>query len=287
VLGSGSKGNATLVTTPHLHLLIDAGLPPDELERRMDGTGASWKSLDAILLTHTHSDHVRKKCLAYCAANDVQFICHKRHAHSLSGRYLTKVEEAGLLRTYVEDEVIELKPAAATPKGAYAHTPLRIRPVALPHDADPTFGFHIDVHLKPSEEHPQSDERRLRLAYVADCGTANDALMKTLSDVDLLALEFNHDEEMELNSGRPDFLIERVLSDEGHLSNAQAAEVLSHVLKHNGNGGPKFLIQLHLSEECNTERLAYSAAQDVVKATSAQTKIFSSRQHQRGTIHVL
>jgi len=263
VLGSGSRGNATLVMTPALHLLIDAGFTPDEMGRRLDGTGASWETLDALLLTHTHGDHLKKRCLSFCATHGIQFICHAAHARQLqNSRYFKRLEQKGLVRTH----------DGLAPLAVGAQSEATLQPIALSHDAPPTFGFRIET-------------AGIVVAYLADLGECALETARFIADADILALEFNHDEAMELASGRHPALIERVLSDIGHLSNAQAAEVFRQVLAHCSNGGPKVLLQLHLSAECNRPELAFRAAQEVSRAAGARTQIFSTRQESRGTVH--
>jgi len=217
VLGSGSAGNASLLMTPDLHVLIDAGFPPDELATRLEGTGASWNSLDAVVLTHTHGDHLQKRCLEHCANHQVQFVCHTQHAATLSrGRYFKQLAQQKLLRMYSDDQPLELFPT------------LRLQPLRLQHDCPPTFGFRFEIRregtgsvgtgsvsgpfpkrcLSPSpsdagdagtgtESHTaaiRSQSPWLHLAYLADLGTAAGSLAAALADVDVLALEFNHDE---------------------------------------------------------------------------------------------
>ena len=326
VLGSGSEGNAALLMTPHVHILIDAGFFPDELAARMDGTGASWDTIDAVVLTHTHGDHIKKKCLTFCAKHDVRFICHERHAEQLSGgRYFKRVVEKGLLRTYsgngpfevdahspmVEQVVVEqavvgqalsrecelpavvwdqavaaaesisqynansVEPTAMRPEA------LRFFPIPLPHDAPPTFGFRIEARIA------EPVERWVKIGYLADLGVGHEPIAREVFDVDLLALEFNHDVELERRSGRHPSLIQRVLGKDGHLSNDQAAELFRTVLENGTNGGPKLLVQMHLSRDCNRPELAYKAAQEVVLLTGAATRVFSTRQDRRGTVHSL
>jgi ribonuclease BN (tRNA processing enzyme) len=335
VLGSGSKGNASLLATPHLRLLLDAGFAPDELAERMAGAGASWKTLDAVLLTHTHSDHIRKRCLALFAEHGIQFFCHKRHtAYFAGGRYFNKLRDKGLVR------VFDSEPFLIRPKGIvaqdrsrserglspvtrasslHAHAGkmpapqspcLRVQPIPLPHDSPPTLGFRIEAMIAGPDrsrseplaarailrgagglrrEAPAAvqTERWAKLAYLADLGEFHAEMARAVAGVDLLALEFNHDEEMERNSGRPAYLIERVLSKDGHLSNNQAAEAFRLVLAQGPAGGPKTLVQLHLSQECNTPLLAFQAAQEVITACGARTEVYSTRQDQRGKVHVV
>lgn len=266
VLGSGSSGNAALILTPRAQVLIDIGFPPDELAERMAGTGASWDSLSAVVLTHTHGDHLKKRCLRELADRRAVFYCHESHEKELAhGRYARRLAATGRLRTYDGRRAFE--PAVG----------VRFVPLPLPHDCPPTFGFRIEA--------ANGSGRALVIGYLADLGHATQALAKEVRDADLLALEFNHDEDLERGSGRPWSLIERVLGDEGHLSNRQAAELLDWVVRLGANGGPKRLVQMHLSEECNRPELAFQAAKEVVERLGAHTEIFSTRQDRRGTVH--
>lgn len=281
VLGSGSEGNAALLMTPRLHVLIDAGFGPDELAARMNGTGASWESLDAVVLTHTHADHIKKKCLAACAEFGVEFICHERHAEQIGGaRYFKRLNDKKLLRIF-DVAAFEVRCGKAEDGDT-----LHFQPIPLPHDCPPTFGFRIEAQYKNG--HAGTDENgRVKLGYLADLGNCSEQIAREVADVDLLALEFNHDETMERRSGRHPSLIQRVLGDEGHLSNAQAAQAFRRVLAAGSNGGPKLLVQIHLSRDCNTAELAYRAAQEVVLTAGAQTRVFTTRQERRGTVHAV
>ncbi|MCW8129856.1 MAG: MBL fold metallo-hydrolase [Planctomycetota bacterium] len=269
VLGSGSAGNAALVMTPRAHVLIDLGFTPDDLAARMEGTGAAWDSLKAVVLTHTHGDHLKKRTLKEIANREIPFFCHEGHAkHLQGGRYFKRLAAAGAVRTYSGREPFEVADG------------IRFLPLHLPHDCPPTYGFRIEAL------NGNGDERPAKLGYLADLGHERAGLCEAVADVDLLALEFNHDEDLERNSGRHPKLIDRVLGDQGHLSNRQAALVFENVLKlANGTGGPRLLVQMHLSEDCNRPDLAYKAAQEVVLRMGAHTKVFSTKQNLRGTVH--
>jgi phosphoribosyl 1,2-cyclic phosphodiesterase len=308
MLGSGSQGNAALLMTPTLHVLIDAGFLPDDLAARMEGTGASWDSLDAVILTHTHGDHLKKKCLKRCAEHGVRFVCHEHHVEQLGGgRYFKRLFETGLVQTYDGTHEFRIVPQvheavalaveagipalAAESAAPYAEAILPRRhaameersdalvfhPILVPHDCPPTFGFRIEAALA---------DRTLQIGYLADLGECDEHIAEQMYGVDLLALEFNHDVGMQVRSGRHPRLIERCLGREGHLSNVQAANVLQQVIEKSSTP-PQVVIQLHLSEECNKPELAYRAAQEAVLLSGAQTKVYSSRQDQRGTIHEL
>ena len=302
VLGSGSDGNAALLMTPFLHVLIDAGFPPNEMAARMEGTGAAWQSIRAIVLTHTHADHLKRRCLTECCEHDIEFWCHTRHAEQLQGsRYFKHLTKKNLVKTFDGSSSFEI--SARNTEGT--HTPhLRFHPIPVPHDCKPTFGYRIEARkvsaMANCEVIPQAESvlvkesdgeseygHWVRLGYLVDLGDCSENISSAVHDVDLLALEFNHDEQMQRKSGRHPFLIERVLGKDGHLSNKQAADVFRRVLEQCPNGGPKLLVQMHLSRECNRAELAYEAAQQVLLMTGSRAQVFSTRQDKRGTVHSL
>jgi hypothetical protein len=116
------------------------------------------------------------------------------------------------------------------------------------------------------------------MAYLADLGCWNEGLVDVLSNVELLALEFNHDVDMQYASGRQPRLIARVLGDDGHLSNAQAAELLRAVLSRSEPGRLRHVVQLHLSRDCNRPILARTAAQAVLSEVDAGIELHTASQ---------
>ena len=268
ILGSGSSGNAALILTPHARVLVDAGFSPEELTLRMKGTGASWEKLDALVLTHTHGDHLKRRSLRTAFEHDIPFYCHAQHIEQLAEiKYLRKYREAGLVHVYEDRVPFEVAGE------------LLFHPVSIPHDSPPTFGFRIET--------ADASGAPRRIGYFADLGHWTPEVAALTQELDLLALEFNHDEELERNSGRHPKLIQRVLSDLGHLSNRQAALAFEEILRACPKGGPRRLIQLHLSSDCNRPELAFRAAQEMADRLNVKISIFSTRQDQRGALHVV
>jgi phosphoribosyl 1,2-cyclic phosphodiesterase len=113
----------------------------------------------------------------------------------------------------------------------------------VPHDSEPTFALRFEG-------------AGWALGFASDVGHVTAGLAAAFAGVDALAVEYNHDERMQRASGRPPILIHRVLGDDGHLSNAQAAELTRMVAR---SGGLRHLIQLHLSRDCNRPDLAAKA----------------------------
>jgi phosphoribosyl 1,2-cyclic phosphodiesterase len=264
VLASGSAGNASLLEVDGFGLLLDAGLGPRQLAGRMTDVGISWSHIDAVLLTHTHSDHWNDRTLAHLQRRKIPLYCHPAHRNYLasSGEAFSKLQEDKLVHPY-GDADWELTAA------------VRCQPLRLRHDGGVTFGFRFqggDGTASPAWS----------MAYVADLGSWTPELVHALTDVDLLALEFNHDVEMEYTSGRSPQLIARVLGAEGHLSNDQAAALLLEVLRRSAPGRLRHVVQLHLSRDCNHRSLAVRAAKAVLDALRTGVQIHTATQDQPG-----
>lgn len=253
VLASGSGGNATLVETDCFGVLIDSGLGPRQLAQRLSAAGRSWADVHAVLLTHTHSDHWRDRTFAHLVRRQIPLYCHPEH-HSALQIYspaFAALLGADLVRPFDGGEEFVLAPG------------LRCRPLPIRHDGGATFGFRL-------EGAPDLFGNAASIGYVADLGTWDMTLVEGLANVDLLAVEFNHDVALEHTSGRSPALIARVLGDHGHLSNVQAAELVCAVLLRSEAGRLRHLVQLHLSRDCNRPTLARESAQaalNLLKAT--------------------
>jgi phosphoribosyl 1,2-cyclic phosphodiesterase len=270
VLASGSAGNATLVEAGGFGLLIDAGLGPRQLAERLAAAGASWHDIHALLLTHTHSDHWNDRTLAHLRRRSLPVYCHAGHLPGLEAysRVFPCLQADKLVRLYEAHEDLALAPG------------LRCRPLPLRHDGGPTFGFRL-------ESGPDIFGQSAALAYLADLGCWNAELAGWLKDVDLLAVEFNHDVGMQYASGRDPRLITRVLGDEGHLSNAQAAELVREVLRLSAPGRLRHVVQLHLSRECNRPGLAAAVAHEVRDEQELPFEVHTASQHSAApTLHV-
>ncbi len=147
----------------------------------------------------------------------------------------------------------------------------RCEPLALKHDGGITCGFRIEG---PADVFG----RCWALAYAADLGSWDCGLARRLADVDVLALEFNHDVALQYASGRSPRLIRRVLGDHGHLSNTQAAALFAEVLRQSDAGRLQHLVQLHLSRQCNRSELAQRAAETVIRATGLSVTVYTTSQ---------
>ncbi len=259
VLSSGSRGNSTLICGRGAGLLIDVGIGPKTLGERLESVGSSWSRIASVVLTHTHSDHVDTATFNELARRGVSVHCHEAHREALAGDPgFKKLDQGGAVRCYDDHPFL-------------VSNGLRLEPIELKHDGGPTFGFRIEA----------SAERReppVGIGYLADSGCWSASMADSLAGVDLIGLEFNHDVEMQKSSRRPEYLIERNLSDHGHLSNVQGAELLQAVLSRSDQGAPRHVVLLHLSEQCNEPELAIEAARDVISGAGRQAQVHVARQ---------
>jgi phosphoribosyl 1,2-cyclic phosphodiesterase len=264
VLASGSGGNASLLEAGGFGLLLDAGLGPRQLAARLTAAGQSWHAVHALLLTHTHSDHWHDRTFAHLHRRNLPLYCHRGHQIALEAysSAFAALRSANLIRLFDEEE-FPLAPG------------LRCRPLPLRHDGGPTFGFRFEAA-------PDLFGSTCSLAYLADLGSWNADLASALIDVDALALEFNHDVTLEHASGRSARLIARVIGDEGHLSNEQAAGLLREVLRLSTPGRLKHVVQLHLSQDCNRPHLALAAARAILDAHKHAAEVQTASQDEVG-----
>src|SRR5207244_1959677 len=181
--------SARLCRMARSRLLLDARLAPRQLAGRLATVGASWNHVHAVLLTHTHSDHWKEKTLVQLSRRRIPLYCHAEHHHILLtyGTAFATLQSQKLVRGYEAGEEFLLAPG------------LRCRPLPLRHDGGATFGFRFETSGNLFDQ-------PLALGYAADLGSWTDELARALANVDLLALEFNHDVELERSSGRSPYL---------------------------------------------------------------------------------
>jgi phosphoribosyl 1,2-cyclic phosphodiesterase len=236
-LGSGSRGNATLVEAGHTRLLVDCGYTLKELERRLAALELCGEALNAILVTHEHADHVRG-------------------VGPLARRYRIPVlTSAGTARAAAFGELPELR-LFASHGGAFRLGDIEIGPFAVPHDAREPCQFVLAAQGR-------------RLGLLTDAGRITPHIVDRLRGVDALLLECNHDAGMLARGPYPPALRARVGGPLGHLSNVQAAGLLEH-LEH---GRLAHLVAGHLSEKNNIPDLAAAALLAVAPALAPRLSV--------------
>ena len=263
VLASGSSGNASLLEVDGFGLLIDCGLHARFLTARLQSVGVSWDRVSAVVLTHTHTDHWKDGTLGDLRSRKIPLYGHPQHfARTWSAA--RRPSRRCAARGWRESEYTGTVPIELTPK-------ITCRPLRVSHDSVPTFAFRIDG--RDGGPHPA-----WAIGYAADLGCGSPELIELFAGVDVLALEYNHDELMERQSVRPRFLVERVLGDQGHLSNKQAAELTAAIAGRSGEGFPGHLVQLHLSRDCNKPELAAVAGREALVALNPAAEIVTAKQ---------
>jgi len=260
MLASGSAGNAALLEINGFGLLLDCGLNAKDLTARLALAGASWDRVHAAILTHTHTDHWNARALSTFRGKRIPLYAHDAHLEFLdtATASLGPLHRAKLTRTFTADAGIEFAPGFTG------------RAVWVSHDCEPTFGFRFDYR--------DDDGLVWSVGYAADLGCASEELVEAFAGVDVLAVEYNHDEKMERASKRPRFLIQRVLGDQGHLSNRQAADFTRAVAARSGPMFPLHLVQLHLSEECNHPMLAESVGRNALADLTPSATVTTAKQ---------
>lgn len=227
-LGSGSRGNALVVVAGETRVLVDNGFGLRETVRRLARLGIAPESLTAVLVTHEHSDHASG--IAPLAA---------RYRLPV---YLTAGTKRELdTRGYFDGVAVDCRRVARGQ--AFACGELSVLPVRVPHDAAEPCQFVF--------EHADS-----RLGMLTDLGSLTPQVVEAYARCDALFLECNHDARMLAEGPYPPSLKARVGGDFGHLSNAQAAQLLAQV---DGDRLATLVIG-HLSEKNNHAPLARSVA---------------------------
>lgn len=241
ILASGSKGNSTLIRTDKINILIDCGVTYQYLCNELENTGISPKDLNAILITHTHSDHIKGLAALVKKTN---------------------------LKVYILAEMLDdIKTKVPFENINYYTNPfyledLKISLIKISHDVDGV-GFIIENNDK-------------NMVYITDTGYINRKYLPLMKNKSLYVIESNHDEEMLMEGPYPYILKQRVISDHGHLSNTTTATYLSEIV---GDKTEKIILA-HISETNNTPELAYNTTKEVLEANNIDKEIIVAKQYE-------
>lgn len=261
VLASGSAGNVNVLQSAASAVLLDAGLQRTVLLDRLAAAGLANLPVSSLVLTHTHGDHWNDSALAWLYSQNACLWCHPSHHLVLQRSTAFRgLLNAGRVKDYAAGA--EFRPAPG----------FRAVPYPVRHDGGATFAFRVEGPADLFGAAPV-------VGHATDLGTWDEGLADHLADVDLLAVEFNHDIDLERRSTRPAFLIERVLGDHGHLSNCQAAAFVRAVVSR-GAGRLRHVVQLHLSSDCNRPSLARQSAKDALGELGCEARVHTASQHE-------
>ena len=232
VLGSGSKGNAVLLEAGGTRVLIDAGFSPKGMEKRLAVMEVPPASIEAVIVTHEHSDHVSGVVA-----------CSRRWGWRILASAGTCTGSASLARASVE---------RISTTGNITIGELDLATIRLSHDAN-----------EPMAVVATSRETGARAGIVYDLGVFTEAVRRAVHGVDILMIEANHDVAMLRRGPYPPVLQRRIASRHGHLSNDAAAAAASACV----HPGLSHVVLAHLSQNNNTPKIAL----ETVRAALART----------------
>ena len=257
ILASGSAGNATLLETERTTLLIDAGLGRKELLRRFEALGrAQPERVDAVLITHEHSDHSSAVAQVARLWDCPAYLTEPTHREIVK-MYAPDPEKPGRKATIERVEYVR-------PGERFQVGDIEINPFAIPHDAVDPVGYAFKCN-------------GTKVAIVTDLGYLPELVKHHLREADFLLLESNHDIDWLKLGPYPWHIKQRVMSRTGHLSNDTVAEFLTDSDAFDAR--PRHLVLGHLSEQNNAPYLAQLSAEQSLAKRPAEFA-FS------GTLHI-
>jgi phosphoribosyl 1,2-cyclic phosphodiesterase len=224
VLASSSSGNCTFISTSRTKILLDAGINPTQVVKRLNSIGESLDHIDAVVISHEHIDHVsglsgilsKKDMPVYITRESYEAIAPCPSCHRL--------------------EFIE----SGQP---FTINGLSICGFSIPHDAANPLGFCLE-------------SEGFRIGHATDLGYLTELVVQRLKGCDVLVLESNHDLEMLKVGPYPWPLKQRIMSSQGHLSN----EVVGRFLNDEFDGKARHIVLAHLSESNNHPDIARMVA---------------------------
>ena len=247
-LASGSKGNCIYLGTKKTKILIDAGLSGKATKIKLEKIGVDIEDIDAILISHEHSDHIRGlKVLAYNKGIPV-------FANQGTAEAICEIFHASpKLKIFATGETFEFQD-------------LKIHPFTIQHDtADPVaFTFNTS---------------KLKIGFCTDVGFVTNLIRHQLKDCDYLYIESNHQPSMVHASSRPPIYKQRTLGRSGHLSNEECANLIKEIYHPN----LKHIHLAHISEECNHHQIAIDTTLGILP-NNHTTEVSIAPQHDIGKI---
>lgn len=225
-VGSGSKGNSTLVYDDDTTILIDCGVSKKRVLDCLHTISRDLSFIDAIFLTHSHSDHA--------AHLDSYDALAERIYSGDEGLIEKKYRETNTLKEFQQ---IKIKSFI-------------VQALPTSHDAPDSMGYLI-----------KENKRKETLLYMTDTGYIPEKDLDYMKDCTYYLIESNHDPRMLMQSNRTNYLKMRILGSQGHLSNEQCSHYLSLIVGKN----TREIAFAHLSEECNTPSKVLSCFNDMMR----------------------
>ena len=252
-LYSGSSGNSLFIETQNTKLLVDAGVSSKKIETALNDINVDPNSLDGILITHEHTDHVQGLGTLSKKFDLPVFV--NQETLDAMPKQRDKIADKNIKTFKVTDK--------------FEIGDLEIKPFSIPHDAANPCGFNI-----------WKDNKKISIA--TDIGHMTNPILKNLEESLFIMLEANYDPEVLRCSSYPFTLKSRIAGPTGHLPNEMAGKTISHLLK----SGLKNAMLGHLSKESNFPELAYQTVMDELisnnyKENSIQLSVASRDIHSK------
>lgn len=222
VLSSGSKGNTTYIESNNTKILIDAGNTCKYIINSLEELMINPSEIDAILITHTHIDHIAGLKTLLKKINPCVYMTEKMKPYL---DFVTNYKIIDEMDFYIND--------------------LFINVIKTSHDTEDSVGYIVNNY-------------DTSLVYITDTGYINRKYFDILSNRNIYIFESNHDVEMLNNSSYPFATRQRILSDKGHLSNYDSAKYLANFIGDKTN----YILLAHLSLENNTSDIAMKSLRD-------------------------
>jgi len=236
-LASGSGGNCTFVSCKGTNLLIDTGISMRRISASLKCLNYDLSDISGILITHSHSDHISAlKMLS-------KYYCIPIYAPAQTARVICS-------------SVPETRPfmSAFEPDGRFELGSISVSSFRTPHDSYDSVGYCLSSGGKT-------------LSFVTDLGYVTEKILNSITGSDAVILESNHDVEMLKNGNYPYFLKERIINNNGHLSNDQCGALAAHLV----SSGTKRIVLAHLSKENNIPQLAYKTVCSCIESSDGCT----------------
>lgn len=260
VLGSGSTGNAILIAAGKTKVLVDAGLSAKEILRRVAEVGEDCSTLDAVLITHEHSDHAGGLRVLLKSVNCPVFISGETRQAYLREKKNLSNNEPQKRAEVLKNRTVEIESSKDFRIGE-----IDFEPFSVPHDAADNFGF-VAKH------------NGVRVTTVLDLGCMTTLVKEKLRNCDAIIIESNHSRDMLKACAVYSWdLKQRIASRTGHLSNEDLCDWLTEEF----DGTAQHIVLAHLSQRANEPHLARLMAETALKLRPSlfktETKITISR----------
>lgn len=229
---SGSSGNSYLVKTEHTAILVDAGISGKRIYEGLEHTATPKEQLAALMITHEHSDHTKS----------IRTLMKKIKSMKVYANAMTWEQ--------ISSQVCEEQREVFETGDSFLVGDIMVKTFRVSHDAADPVGY---TFLSGGKQ----------ISIVTDTGCMSEEIISEIKDADILILEANHDIDM-LKLGRyPWFLKQRVLGEEGHLSNEAAGETILRLLSENKK--ERYVLLAHLSKENNFPEMAYQTVKNILE----------------------